>query len=309
MLSTINLPAKWAGIVDSSYKVAVVVASTGRPTELGQLLDRLDRQTYQPEKIVLSVVGAVDLPVSVPPRILVVSGAKGSSAQRNRGMEPVLSCSDIIVFLDDDYLPSDRALEGIVRLFSSQPDVVGANGELLADGIHSAGIDYDSAIAMIEDHDAADDKPGDRELADTNGLYGCNMAFRASAIGPIRFDEALPLYGWQEDIDFAAQLLPRGRLVKTTAFYGVHRGVKGARTSGLRFGYSQVVNPIYLSRKGTMRAGYALKIVTKNVLANHLRLLNPEPWVDRVGRVRGNWLAFRDVLVGKGHPCRILNVG
>ena len=33
--------------------------------------------------------------------------------------------------------------------------------------------------------------------------------------GPLseRFDEALPLYGWQEDIDFTTQIGRRGRLV------------------------------------------------------------------------------------------------
>jgi GT2 family glycosyltransferase len=289
--------------------VAVVIATTGRPLEVGHLLERLARQTHPATQIVISVVGAADVPSPIPPTTSVVSGGKGLPAQRNRGLEVVLPDSDIVVFLDDDYLPSDHALEGIVNLFSTHPDVVGVNGELLADGIHSAGIDYDAAVAMIERHDAGHVAPNLDGLVDLDGLYGCNMAFRTSAIGQIRFDEALPLYGWQEDIDFAAQLLPHGRLVKSKAFFGVHRGVKGARTSGLRLGYSQVVNPIYLSRKGTMRTYYALKLITKNVLANHLHVLKPEPWIDRMGRVRGNWLAFGEILSGKAHPRRILEVG
>jgi hypothetical protein len=32
------------------------------------------------------------------------------------------------------------------------------------------------------------------------------MAFRYQAIDGERFDENLPLYGWQEDVDFAAAL-------------------------------------------------------------------------------------------------------
>ena len=287
----------------------MVIASTGRPLEIGQLLEGLARQSYQATKIVLSVVGASDLPATIPPAILVVSGGKGLPAQRNRGLELVLHDSDVIVFLDDDYLPSRHALRDIARLFLMYPDVVGANGELLADGINSAGIDYEAAIDMIERHDAADAAPNMDEMIELDGLYGCNMAFRSAAIDQARFDEALPLYGWQEDIDFAAQLLPRGKLVKTKAFFGVHRGVKGARTSGLRLGYSQVVNPIYLSRKGTMRSYYAWKLITRNMLANHLHVFKPEPWIDRMGRVRGNWLAIRDVLSGKAHPCRILDVG
>jgi hypothetical protein len=46
-------------------------------------------------------------------------------------------------------------------------------------------------------------------------LYGCNMALRMADVGDLRFDEALPLYGWQEDIDFTMRLARRGRLVST----------------------------------------------------------------------------------------------
>jgi GT2 family glycosyltransferase len=289
-------------------KVAVVIATTGRPIEVGQLLEHLARQTHQASKVVLSVVSDNDLPPEVPPGALIVSGDKGSSSQRNRGMELILGDVDIVAFLDDDYLPSQRALQGIIDVFSAYPDVVGANGTLLADGINSPGIGYADAVAMIERHDAAAARADTEALVDLDGLYGCNMAFRAAAIGGVRFDEALPLYGWQEDIDFAAQLRPRGRIVKTRAFVGVHRGVKGARTSGRRFGYSQVVNPIYLTRKGTMRASFAFRIVAGNVLANHIRVLKPEPWVDRMGRLRGNWMAFADTLTGRAHPTRILQI-
>ena len=129
---------------------------------------------------------------------------------------------------------------------------------------------------------------------------------RASAIGTARFDEALPLYGWQEDIDFSAQLLPKGRIVASDAFHGVHRGVKAGRTSGVRFGYSQVANPVYLVLKGTMTPRKAVAILCNNVAANLVKMWRPEPWVDRKGRVKGNWLAFGDILRGRVRPRRIL---
>jgi hypothetical protein len=116
------------------------------------------------------------------------------------------------------------------------------------------------------------------------------MVYRASAIGSCRFDERLRLYGWQEDVDFAASLSSRGRIVKTFAFSGVHQAVKYGRTSGVRLGYSQVVNPLYLVR---------------NVLANHLKTFKPEPRIDRAGRMKGNWIAFRDLMLGRLMPERI----
>jgi GT2 family glycosyltransferase len=289
-------------------RIAVVIATLGRPAEVGQLLGRLDRQSHRPSAVVLSVTGDADLPPGLPGHVRVVIGGKGLPAQRNRGMDLVRGECDVIAFLDDDYLPSDHALAGMAALFARHPDVAGANGRLLADGINSRGIDLEEAEALIAAHDRLPQSPAPRILKDMFGLYGCNMAYRSAAIGDARFDERLALYGWQEDIDFAAQLLPRGRLVRTDAFAGVHRGVKGARTSGAKLGYSQVVNPLYLSRKGTMQPRYAARLVLNNVLANHLKALRPEPWVDRRGRVRGNWRGMWHVLTGRDDPRHILDM-
>src|SRR5262249_49325392 len=138
--------------------------------------------------------------------------------------------------------------------------------------------------------------------------YGCNMIYRASAIGETRFDERLPLYGWQEDVDFAAQIHKRGRIVRSQAFAGVHRGVKSGRLGGLRLGYSQIANPVYLARKGTMGLSHAGLLMMCNFVANHAKALRPEPWVDRKGRLRGNWLALWHLMTGQIDPCRVLEM-
>ena len=80
------------------------------------------------------------------------------------------------------------------------------------------------------------------------------MSIRTSAIGALRFDERLPLYGWQEDIDFTSQLRASGRVVGLNTLNGVHLATKSGRISGMKFGYSQIANPVYLVRKGTMPA-------------------------------------------------------
>jgi hypothetical protein len=134
------------------------------------------------------------------------------------------------------------------------------------------------------------------------------MAYRSAMIAGERFDEALPLYGWQEDIDFAARMRKHGRTVKTNAFVGVHRGVKGGRGSGVRLGYSQIANPLYLVRKRTLRPKTARRMIWRQFAVNHIRALRPEPWVDRLGRARGNWLAIFDALRGKLHPMRMLEL-
>jgi GT2 family glycosyltransferase len=302
-------------------RIAVIVATLGRPEDVGRLLEQVALQTLQPTIVVLSVESESDLPEGLADSVQVVMGPRGLPAQRNRGMIPVLGDCDLVVFFDDDYLPCAQALEGMAALFDRYPDVVGATGLVLADGVGVGGIDLDAALEIVRAFEAglraqslaepslaAPSPLAPRIDRDLSGLYGCNMVFRTSAIGDARFDENLPLYGWQEDIDFAARLLPKGRLVKTDAFAGVHRGVTRGRTSGLRFGFSQIVNPIYMVRKGTMRPKEAATLVARNVIANHVKALWPEPWVDRWGRVRGNWIAIADLLAGRIDPRRILDL-
>lgn len=287
-------------------RLAVVVASLGRPDAIGDLLRAMEGQTHPPEHILLSVTGPDDLPDGLigGDNLSILTGPKGSCAQRNLALAHLPSDCDTVLFCDDDYLPSRFMTERLRAFFAANPDVVGASGRLLADGAHGPGITLVEAEAMIAAHDR-EPTPPLIPRRDRFGLYGCNMAFRREAIAGLRFDERLPLYGWQEDIDFSAQAARKGRIVSTHAFAGVHRGVKHGRSSGVRVGYSQVVNPVYLARKGTMRPKYALRIIARNMAANVRRSVRPEPWIDRRGRVCGNWLGLADLLRGRITPERI----
>jgi len=290
-----------------SSRTGIVIASTGRPKELGRWAEHVKRQTLPPTQVVYAVVKPTDLPENVPDNVMVIGSHAGLPIQRNAALEAIMETCDIVAYFDDDFVPSSFCIEGIDTLFRLYPDVVAANGTLLADGINSAGITYEEASELVARHDKLP-RPRPVVLHELGGLYGCNMVYRVNAIGEERFDEQLPLYAWQEDIDFAARVGRRGRIVKTNAFHGVHQGVKGARLPGVRLGYSQVVNPIYLTRKGTLPARDAAKLIVKNILMNHAKSLFPEPWIDRLGRCKGNWLAILDVLRGGDHPKNILKL-
>jgi len=289
-------------------KVAVVIASKGRPDALGDWITHLRTQTVAPAVVLWCVTGPQDLPdlsdvpAEVHPQIIVSSA--GSCRQRNRGLDAVPADVGLVAFFDDDYVPSRRCIANIIRSFAQHPDVAGINGTVIADGINGAGISLEEARNLVAGYDAISD-PATIELTDCEGLYGCNMAFRMAAIGEERFDEGLPLYGWLEDVDFAARVSRRGRTCKTNGFTGVHRGIKHGRTSGKRFGYSQIANPIHLIRKGTGSPLRMARLMMGNIIANHVRALAPEPWVDRKGRVAGNWLGIWHGLRGCLSPERV----
>lgn len=297
-------------MTEKNLDVAVVIASLGRPAALADCVEMLRAQTVKPSHIVLSVTSENDLPDrSLLDGIEIIIGPKGACQQRNRGIEQVLNKADAIAFFDDDYIGSRFAIEGIAAFMKAHPDVVGMNGLMLADGVKGPGITKQEAEELIRAYDSRADRDPAEIKGDLEGLYGCNMVCRMSAIGDVRFDAKLPLYAWQEDIDFTAsiQKASGGRLVATNAFAGVHRGEKSGRTSGVRLGYSQIANPVYLMRKGTMSGKFGRRIMWRNFVANHIKTLRPEPWVDRWGRTRGNWLAISDWLTRRIDPNKVVD--
>ncbi len=286
--------------------IAVVIASVGRPVELGRWVDHVARQTLKPMEILWCVASTADLPPDARdiPEIglRIIVAPRGSCAQRNAGLNALRSDAEIVAFFDDDYVPARDCMAGMAAAFAAMPEVVGLSGRLLADGINSPGISIETANTLIADHEQAEAPSRPFALRPADGLYGCNMAFRRAAIGQHRFDERLPLYGWQEDWDFAARVAAGRLMGMTDAFAGVHQGTKGGRTSGRRLGYSQIANPVYLYRKGSMDLRKALTLMSRNFLANHAKIMQPEPWVDRRGRAIGNWIAIRDVCLARVRP-------
>lgn len=293
-------------------KIAVAICTTGRPETVARCVELVGGQRRPPDLIVVCGAAAEDIAgLSVREGLVaVVSPRKGLTIQRNLVLDTVGALADIVVFMDDDFLLHETYLERVQGLFSAKPDLVAATGFVVADGINTdTGYSFDEAEAILRG--AALTPPEGAKNEWIEGVYGCNFAIRqaAAARHSVRFDERLPLYGWQEDIDFTTQLSRFGKVLRTDALLGVHLGVKGGRQSGLRLGYSQVSNPVYLARKGTMRPGYALKLVFRNIAANLVGSLRAGGPIDRKGRLRGNLMALTDVFLRRRvTPERILEL-
>ena len=290
--------------------LAVIIASLGRPDWLEGLLGRLAQQTVRPGRIILSLETSNDAPKTIPENLFieVVYGPRGSSVQRNRALDLLGPEIDIVAIIDDDYVPSRYFVEKVCASFASFSQASGLGGLLLADGARNGGITFADARKMVDGRDANLTTSQSIALIDSQpGVYGCNMAFRMSHVGRTRFDETVPLYGWLEDTDFGARL--PGPFLYTDGFWGVHCAEKAGREgNGRRLGYSQVANAIHFWRKGTLSTGRMLSLVLRPVLANLFKLVRPEPWIDRSGRMRGNLIALGDLARGRLDPQRILNL-
>jgi polysaccharide biosynthesis transport protein len=294
----------------SHTKVKVGIATAGRRDALAKTLIELGRQTRLADEVLICPASPEDCDESqlgeLPYPCRVVRGGRGLTAQRNAILDACGGC-DVIVFFDDDFYPVPSYLENTDELFTHHPEIVGATGRVLVDGSVTLGIPHAEAVALIQQFD---EKAADGTPIDTYALYGCNMAVRVSIVEEqrLRFDERLPLYGWLEDIDLTRRLSRYGRLVRAENLAGVHLAVKNGRSSGVRLGYSQIANPWYLVRKGTLAPKLAMVQVSRNIAANLYHSLRPEPWIDRRGRLKGNALAALHLISGEIDPAHILQL-
>jgi glycosyltransferase involved in cell wall biosynthesis len=288
-------------VLEKKMETCVIFATANRPEILAKTLACLESQTVRPATVILSCVNETDAESAARrSNITFITGEMGLTKQRNAGLRNLPDSASIVAFFDDDFVPHPGWIEAVEKTFNSYPDVVVVTGSLIADGINGPGYTFEQAQDFIAGFKAADFG----RIEEPFSPYGCNMAFRKSALSDMWFDERLVLYGWQEDRDFGARVAERGRAVKVSGALGVHLGVKRGRVSGVRLGYSQIINPIYLYRKGTMAPIAALTHILRNCLSNLVRSLFPEPYIDRRGRLRGNCIALLDAVRGQILPER-----
>ena len=289
-------------------EVVAGIATTGRPAVLRETLKYLASLADVPDRVIVCTAGIEDfdgpLAEALPFSLLVVEVERGTCRQRN-AMLDMIHGEEILLFIDDDFMPSEGYFDAVRRLFDSRSDVVGATGNVLADGISGPGMNHDEGRAILNGMPTPD---GAQVISEVYNAYGCNFAVRTSTVHAhgIRFDTSLPRYGWLEDVDFSRNLAQHGKFVRDSHMRGVHLGTKFGRARGVPLGYSQIANPLYLIRKGTMSRPRALRMIGRNLLANMVKSFQPEPWVDRRGRLRGNFVALRDVVTGRACPERIL---
>lgn len=298
----------------------VIIATKGRPKDVGVLLERLAAQSKLPSSVCIVGTQPDDLeglPEASHAFTLhrLISQRAGLCIQRNLGLRQLANTGGLagpafVVFFDDDFRPASDWLARCADTFASDPSIVGVTGHVLADGAHNVRLTEHDAQDFLSSRRAPLKHWASGSMRRPSVMYGCNMAFRESVARRCTFDENLPLYGWQEDRDFTAQALKLGRAVYEPSCRGVHLGQKSGKTSGLKLGYSQVANIVYLMGKQAIAPRMALKFIAKNILSNAARTAarTQLSTTDYAGRLRGNVTALSDLARGRCHPLRILEL-
>lgn len=285
-------------------KIAVVIASAGRPELLREVLQSCDAQRGVTFDGLVSVPDEQSLPAdrSSLEGWRVVTGTQGLAAQRNTGLDASTG-ADLVGFFDDDSVLRPDYLANAADFLRSRPHVQGLTGRVLLDGATTGEIDRDVAATALA---RSEREPLSGQWRYGRELYGCNFVVRAAVATELRFDERLPLYSWLEDHDFARRLRKRGSLAVVDDCVIVHRAASsGGRQNHLRLGYSQVMNPVYLARKGSFPTWLGAQQILRPVAKNALLSVAGSSTGWRRERLRGNGMALRDALGGRITPERI----
>ena len=184
-----TLPFAGFAKVQSTPKMAVVIATLGRPAVVtGTLRHIIENQSLKPSTVIVSCVSSADAGEAAHlPGVQIVTGRPGLAAQRNAALAVLPDDTDAVVFFDDDFVADSGWLAAAAKVFQDEQDVVAFTGDVLADGIKGPGLSFEEAEAIISDKH----QPQSWSRIEPYSPYGCNMAFRMSAIGTLRFDERL----------------------------------------------------------------------------------------------------------------------
>ena len=108
----------------SKSRLAVAIATLGRPETVRENLDALSRQTRPADIILLSVTGSEDVPDDLEDSVIVIEGSKGLCAQRNRALSALEGKADYIVFFDDDYVHAMKTTSVWFSFFDTKSSIV-----------------------------------------------------------------------------------------------------------------------------------------------------------------------------------------
>lgn len=276
--------------------LAIIIPTFGRKAALEVTLRALFGVVNPEDRVVVVSCREGDVPEVALPGLVYIIGRKGSSCQRNRGLDFVQGLGrtfTAVLFIDDDVVLAEGFLESLMREHHKFPSVAGFTCHVIADGARTGEIQVDDAQQIAKAWQA-------RHSVDSLVLASVpyvGFSMRGDLVGLVRFDERLAEYGFMEDFDFFVRLRSWGQTAYAASCGLVHLAVGAGRTSQRKFGFSQIMNPLYLAKKGTLPLSDCAKHTLKATAANLLGVIAAH----RRQRLIGNLLAW-GIFLRKG-PC------
>lgn len=187
---------------------SVVVCVNNRPKQIAECVASLQASADRDFEIVVVDDASTDETPAVVRqlaeratdtslRIVTLRERRGASAARNRGIEA--AAGELVLFVDSDCTVEPEWLTAMKRAFGEQPWAAASGCVREPAARNIAELAY-AGSCRITTHPWSGP-----------GLVGCNMAIRRSVALRIPFDEALPIYG--EEDDLARRLRASGQAI------------------------------------------------------------------------------------------------
>jgi cellulose synthase/poly-beta-1,6-N-acetylglucosamine synthase-like glycosyltransferase len=198
-------------------KISVLIPTYCRAEDLARCLVALDKQTYQPDEVIV-VVRDIDLETQcllqgITSNIVrqVIVTVPGQVAALNTGIQS--ATGEIIAITDDDACPHPTWLQHIQEVFLSDRQIGGVGGrdwvyvgnEILEGAQETVGILQWSGRVVGNHH------IGIGSAREVDILKGANMSYRRQAVEELRFDDRLKGNGAQVHNDLAFSLAVKRR--------------------------------------------------------------------------------------------------
>lgn len=277
--------------------IGVIIPTFGRRELAGKTVDRISSQLNSEDVVVVPLVREEDFPQNVSKNVVILKCEKGSAKQRNsalRYLETKQNKVDLVVFLDDDVVLSPSFFIELRAIHSRFPQAAGFTFRLIDDGVGKGGIGYDAACELAESFTCENIH---ERFIERRDCYG-GFSMTGEHLGVVEFDERLAEYGFLEDWDFYSRLRANGPTGHSPGTTLVHLGVASGRVSDRKFGYAQIVNPIYLVLKGSLPFLDGVRFSMLSPFSNALRFYQTE----RRNRLLGNLLGLFTLLTRGAKP-------
>jgi glycosyltransferase involved in cell wall biosynthesis len=248
-----------------------VICTLNRPADLREAIESLFRQSLLPFELV--VVDASDnnatenlareMAGSSPFPVNYMHTRPGLTYQRNRGIEA--ANGDIIHFIDDDVILEPNYLEVLDATFTDPRNshVAGAGGTItniprlpwfavLLKRAFMFNHNYGSGRLQPSGYAAFGYNSNLRSPIRVNILCGC-CAYIGEILKKYRFDENLPGYALQEDVDLSYRISRKHELLFVPTARLLHKQSPIARTKPAAYFFRYLYNHYYISMKNLPR--------------------------------------------------------
>lgn len=188
--------------------ISVIVPSCGRMDDLSQLLGVLGECSGLFELVIAFDGMHLDesqpriwTPEQLTTKLLFIGKRVGASRARN--IAAAEATGDILLFLDDDVLPSGEVLEYHRRAYDD-PDVVAAAGPVVL---------YSDSTSLLENNPLLFSFAAPSSVSTPYWGVSANFSVLRRAFSQVQFDESYPKNGGGEDVFLGLNLLKHGRVL------------------------------------------------------------------------------------------------